>query len=313
MKLAGEFTDWANGAMPMTKNGSSFEITLSPGPKLEAGKLYAYKLVADDTWMLDPTGKYRKILGGTMNSALKLPECAAGPEVLSGAVSVVKSGDTGEMKVHVDIRAAEDGDAPKRVKASIDRGGLPQGSWKLDEAAGAIEFTLGALAKGKHTLSLRAIDGKGRESEPVDLPFWVEDEAFDYRDGILYMIIVDRFANGEKANDKPVGSPVHYDADWHGGDLQGALKVLQSGYFEKLGVRTIWLSPVNQQTNNWQNGDGNQVYSAYHGYWPVKARSVEPRFGGDAALRAFVAEAHKRGIRVLLDLIKPRVLRYAPK
>ena len=307
VKVAGEFTDWATSAMPMTKNGASFEITLSPGPKLEAGKLYAYKLITDDQWILDPEGKYRKIVGGTMNSALKLPECAAGPEIRSGAVSVAKSGDTGEMKVRVDVRAATDGDAPARLKASLDRGAVPQGSWKIDEAAGAVDFTLPALAKGKHTLSLRAIDGKGRESEPVDLPFWVEDEAFDYRDGVLYMIIVDRFADGDTANDKPVGSPVHYDADWHGGDLEGARKVLESGYFEKLGVRTIWLSPVNQQTNNWQSGDGNQVYSAYHGYWPVKARTVEPRFGGDAALRSFVAEAHKRGIRVLLDLINNQV------
>src|SRR5690606_20944094 len=185
--------------------------------------------------------------------------------------------------------------------------GIPQGYFTLDEAKGAIDFSFTGLAKGKHTLSLRAVDGKGRESEPVDLPFWVEDEAFDWRDGVLYMLLVDRFANGNAANDKPIGDPVHYDADWHGGDLEGAKKVLESGYFEKLGVRTIWLSPTNRQTDEFHLGDGNQVYSAYHGYWPVKACEVEPRFGGDAALKAFVAEAHKRGIRVLLDLINNQV------
>ena len=72
-------------------------------------------------------------------------------------------------------------------------------------------------------------------------------------------------------------------------------------------MRTIWLSPANAQTDKSRAGDGNQIFSAYHGYWPVKARAVEPRFGGDAALRAFVAEAHKRGIRVLLDLINNQV------
>lgn len=121
------------------------------------------------------------------------------------------------------------------------------------------------------------------------------------------MFLVDRFANGDKANDKPLGGPVHYDADWHGGDLQGALKVMQAGYFEKLGVRTIWLSPANAQTDKYETGDGNQIFSAYHGYWPVKARAIEPRFGGDPALRAFVTEAHKRGLRVLLDLINNQV------
>jgi glycosidase len=239
-----------------------------------------------------------------MNSGLMLPDCAAGPEITSGKTTASGGGD---MKVHVDVRAATDGDAPKHVRASLDKAGLPQGSFTLDEAAGAIDFSFGGLAKGKHTLSLSAVDGKGRESEPVDLPFWIEDEPFDYRDGILYMVMLDRFANGSVANDKPVGDPVDYDADWHGGDLEGAKQVLESGYFEKLGVRTIWLSPLNAQTDAWQLGDGNQVYSAYHGYWPVRARQVEPRFGGDAALRAFVAEAHKRGIRVLLDLINNQV------
>lgn len=307
VKLAGEFTDWQNGALPMTKTASGFELTLSPSAKLQGGILYGYKIIADGSWKLDPGGKYRKIIGGEMNSGLKLPECDAGPELLSEKVAVTKSGDVGEMKVRVTVHAASDAEPAVSMTASLDRAKVPAGSWKIDTAAGAVDFALPGLAKGKHVLSLTTTDGKGRKAEPIDLPFWVEDEEFDYRDGLLYMFLVDRFANGDKANDKPVGGEVHYDADWHGGDLQGALKVMQSGYFEKLGVRTIWLSPANAQTDKAERGDGNQLYSAYHGYWPVKARSIEPRFGGDAALRAFVVEAHKRGLRVLLDLINNQV------
>lgn len=307
VKLAGELTDWQNGALPMTKTGSGFELTIAPSAKAQGGILYGYKLIVDGNWRIDPGGAYRKIIGGEMNSGLKLPECDAGPELLSEKVAVTKSGESGEMKVRVTLRAATDGDAPSTVSASLDRGKVPAGSWKVDNAAGAVDFTLPGLTVGKHVLSLRTKDGKGREAEPIDLPFWVENEAFDYRDGLLYMFLVDRFANGEKANDKAIGGDVHYDADWHGGDLQGALKVMQSGYFEKLGVRTIWLSPANAQTDKAERGDGNQLYSGYHGYWPVKAREIEPRFGGDAALRVFVQEAHKRGLRVLLDLINNQV------
>ena len=309
VKLAGEFTDWATGALPMTKTASGFELTLQPSGKLQGGILYGYKIIVDGNWSLDPAGKYRKIIGGEMNSGLKLPECDAGPELLSEKVSVTTTAGAaaGEMKVRVTVRAASDGDPPAGMTASLDRAKIPAGSWKIDAAAGAVDFTLPALAKGKHVLSLTTTDGKARKAEPIDLPFWVEEEDFDYRDGLLYMFLVDRFANGDKANDKPIGSPVHYDADWHGGDLQGALKVMQSGYFEKLGVRTIWLSPANAQTDKAETGDGNQIFSAYHGYWPVKARAIEPRFGGDPALRAFVTEAHKRGLRVLLDLINNQV------
>lgn len=304
VKLAGEFTDWQTNALPMTKVGNGFEVTLSPGPKLEGGKLYAYKLIVDGQWILDPKNKYRKIIGGTMNSGLKLPDCGAGPELASDALGATAAGDA---KVRVQVRAASDGDAPVRMMASLDQKKVPAGSWKIDAATAAVEFSLSGLEKGKHTLSLRTVDGKAREAEPIDLPFWIEDEPFDARDGILYMFMIDRFANGDKSNDKPVGAPVEYDADWHGGDLQGALEVLKSGYFEKLGARTIWLSPVNAQTGKSEHGDGNQLYSAYHGYWPIKAREVEPRFGGEAALKAFVAEAHKRGIRVIIDLINNQV------
>jgi len=303
VKIAGEFTSWADGALSMTKSGNAHEILLSPGAGLVGGQLYAYKIITDGTWRLDPNNRYRKIVDNQMNSGLVLPACEAGPETLSSKVDVNGSA----MKVRVTVRSAADGDAPERVKASLDNGGVPAGSFTIDAAAGAIDFSFTGLAKGKHTLSLRTLDKQGREAEPVDLPFWVEDEPFDYRDGVLYMMLIDRFANGNKANDKPVSGPVHYDADWHGGDLEGALEVMKSGYFEKIGVRTIWLSPLNAQTDKWHTGDGNQVYSAYHGYWPIKAREVEPRFGGDAALKAFVAEAHKRGMRVLLDLINNQV------
>jgi glycosidase len=307
VKLAGEFTDWQNGALPMTKTATGFELTLQPSAKLQGGILYGYKIIVDGTWKLDPGGKYRKIIMGEMNSGLVLPECDAGPELLSEKVVVTRAADAGDMKVRVTVRAASDGEPATGMTASLDRAKIPAGSWKIDTAAGAVDFAFPALAKGKHVLSLTTTDGKMRNAAPIDLPFWVEDEEFDYRDGLLYMFMVDRFANGDKANDKPVGGQVHYDADWHGGDLQGALKVMQAGYFEKLGVRTIWISPANAQTDKSEIGDGSQIFSAYHGYWPVKARAIEPRFGGDAALRAFVTEAHKRGLRVLLDLINNQV------
>ena len=307
VKLAGEFTSWATSPMPMTKTASGYELTLQPGASLVGGQLYAYKLITDGNWILDPTNQYRKIVDGQMNSALKLPACDAGPEIISDKVAVTRSGDTGDMNVRVTLHSASDGEPPVSMTASIDGAKIPVGSWKIDPTAGAVDFTLPGLVKGKHRLSLSATDTKKRDAELVDLPFWVEDEDFDYRDGLLYMFMVDRFANGDTTNDKAIGSPVDYDADWHGGDLEGALKVMQSGYFEKLGVRTVWISPANEQTTKYQVGDGNQQYSAYHGYWPVKARDIEPRFGGGTALQAFVTEAHKRGLRVLLDLINNQV------
>ena len=285
VQIAGEFTSpqWADGAMPMTKvataaGGTSFTATITPTQSFGPGQIWAYKFIVDGNWILDPGNNYRKIVGGQMNSGVVFPSCSAAPEIKASKMALDGKGGATE---HVQLFQPNDGTAVDRVKASIDKGPVDPSNVSIN-ADGTLDFAYSGLAKGKHSITMRAFDKQGREGDEVDLPFWVESEAFDYQDGLLYMIMLDRFANGDTTNDSPVaiGAPVDYDADWHGGDLQGALKVLQSGYFEKLGVRTIWLSPLNEQTPSYQVGDGNQLYSAYHGYWPTKARSVEPRFGG---------------------------------
>lgn len=302
VKVGGEMNAWQ--PEPTKSVGGAHELRVEPSAAVKAGGIYGYKFVVDGNWITDPRAERRKIVGGILNSAFRMPTCEAGPELVA---SKLTASATGDVKVRVTLRAAKDGSKVKRVLAGLDRGPLPAKSWTVDDAAGAVDFSLAGLAKGKHRLSLRAEDEAGRQADIVELPFWVEDEAFDYADGALYMLMIDRYANGDRANDKPIGAPVEYDADWHGGDLDGALKVLKTGYFEKMGVRTIWLSPVNAQTDKHESGDGGYRYSAYHGYWPIKARAVEPRYGGEAALKAFVAEAHARGIRVLVDLINNQV------
>jgi glycosidase len=138
------------------------------------------------------------------------------------------------------------------------------------------------------------------------MPFWIEDRPFEWRDSTMYMIVVDRFANGERAADAPVG--VEYPADFHGGDLDGIADVIRSGYFDDMGVNVLWLSPINAQASgSFAGRDDGHMYAGYHGYWPRRGREVEPRFGADAALREVVDEAHRRGIRVLLDLINNQV------
>ena len=302
VQVAGSFNNWTKVTMP--KVGTGWELTLQPGNGIDSGKRYAYKFIVDNNWVLDRAAPLRMADGSCMNSGFQMPDCQAGPEI--GAEPMTTSG-AGTAKARFKVLAADDGDAPTEILASIDGKALPAGAHTLDKATGSVEINLSGQAVGKHRLQLRAKDAKGRSAEPVDLPFWIEAEAFDPRDGILYMLFTDRFAEGDGKRES-AGTDVKYPADWHGGDLQGALAVLKSGYFEKLGVRTIWISPVNQQVDGaFQGRDDGNKYAAYHGYWPVKAHEVERRFGGSQALRDFVAEAHKRGVRVLVDLINNQV------
>ncbi len=311
VQVAGEFTGWADAPQPLRDDDGDgvYTLTLSPNARLSPGELYAYKLIVDGTYILDPNATYRKYDGDCVNSALRMPACTLAPEIQAGALTSTydASAGTGSATTRITILTAMDGSAPTTIDMQLDGAPLPDGAAILDPSAGAYDIALDGLPLGRHELSIRVTDAAGRDALPVDLPFWTEEQPFEWRDTTMYMIVLDRFANGDTSIDHPEGGALEYPADYHGGDLQGALQVMQSGYFERLGVNVIWLSPVNQQaTGAWPGTDGHD-YSSYHGYWPARGRTVEPRFGGDAALKAFVQEAHRRGIRVLIDLINNQV------
>jgi glycosidase len=313
VRIAGEFTNWGDAPLPLRDDDrdGTYEIILSPNPRLTPGELYAYKLIVGDRWILDPGSPLRKYSGACLNSGLLMPACDAGPEIrASRLVPRYDAGsDRGSATTRITLLAASDAQPITSVTFTLDGAPLPASAAVLDADAGAFDVSLTDLAPGRHQLSVRALDAAGRAADPVDLPFWIEAEPFSWRDSTMYMIVVDRFANGNRDIDAPIGSPVQYPADFHGGDLWGALEAMRSGYFEDLGVNLIWLSPINEQALGHFAGRGSDPnrYAGYHGYWPSRARDVEPRFGGNDALREFVNEAHRRGIRVLLDLINNQV------
>ncbi len=299
VQLAGDFTGWADHPLDMQAGGDgSFSLTVGAAQGVSPGGTYAYKLIVDGQWRLDPGQVRQKYDGNCVNSAFQVPDCAAGPEVEIASVDGV---------FRAVPRAAAGGSHDLQVWFSLD-----SAPFSPFCQAGSCGADLGDLAPGKHVMTARATDADGKTSEPVSAPFWVAEPGaapFEWRDATLYMMLLDRFANGAHNNDAPVQGVVPYPNDWHGGDLNGALSVLQSGYFEQLGINAIWLSPVNQQADGAWPGtnDPSQMFAGYHGYWPIRGRDVEPRFGGGDALRDFVAEAHRHGIRVLLDLINNQV------
>lgn len=132
----------------------------------------------------------------------------------------------------------------------------------------------------------------------------------DIRTNILYFMLNDRFCNGRKDNDHPLKSKkVLPMADYMGGDIAGILKQLKEGYFEKLGINTLWLSPIAQNPIGafGYNKDPETEFSGYHGYWPESSSKVDFRFGTSKELKELVAEAHKRDINVILDYVANHV------
>ncbi|HET6612221.1 MAG TPA: alpha-amylase family glycosyl hydrolase [Kofleriaceae bacterium] len=115
----------------------------------------------------------------------------------------------------------------------------------------------------------------------------------DWRDQVIYQIVVDRFANGDPNNDFNVEPTV--PARYHGGDWQGIIDHLD--YIQALGVTALWISPV------FRNTEVDAGFSSYHGYWPQDFLRPNHHFGDVAKLRELVDAAHARGMLVILDVV----------
>ena len=175
-----------------------------------------------------------------------------------------------------------------------------EASWSASTGELVVEAT--GLSLGKHTVTVALLDTAGLAAEPLLLPFWLEAEPFDWRDATLYFTFTDRFRNGDPTNDAPLAG-VPTPANYQGGDLAGIRQALEEGVFDRLGVRALWLSPLDANPETaWPGTDGRQ-YSGYHGYWPAQARTLERRFGTLTELRALTTAAHAKGIRVIADLV----------
>ena len=115
----------------------------------------------------------------------------------------------------------------------------------------------------------------------------------DWRDEVIYQVLVDRFANGDVNNDYKVRPG--YLARFQGGDWQGLIDHLD--YIKALGVTTLWISPVVK------NVETDADVDSYHGYWAQDLTQTNPHFGDLAELRKLTAAAHDQQIKVVLDIV----------
>ncbi|MCH5329322.1 MAG: hypothetical protein J1E04_00045 [Alistipes sp.] len=123
---------------------------------------------------------------------------------------------------------------------------------------------------------------------------------------VLYSLMIDRFANGNPDNDRPLNrEDVLPKVDYYGGDLKGITDKINEGFFNELGISTVWISPVTQNPfDAWGlNADPFTRFSGYHGYWPIYLTQIDTRFGTDAELRELLDAAHARDLNVVLDYV----------
>lgn len=147
---------------------------------------------------------------------------------------------------------------------------------------------------------------QGKQSKKVKYQLKDREMAGEKRIGftnedVLYMLMPDRFANGNPKNDvlktmRDKNCDRHAPSLRHGGDLEGIRQHLD--YFTQLGVTALWFTPV---LENDSPGDGKS--SSYHGYATTDYYKVDPRFGTNAEYKRLIDEAHKKGLKIVMDMI----------
>lgn len=302
-QVAGE---WDQFAHPVDMTGPDADGAFTARVELKPG-LVAYKLVLDGSFELDPGARLRKYVGSVENSAVKVTDCHAPTLAFVTKTTTRAAAGQGRFVATVRFHAGEGAPSidPASVKLSLRRGETRTPlTPTVDAAKQTIAIDASQLADGKYSVFVDANDRAGQKAQTLRLVFWIEASDFDWRDAVIYMAMIDRFKNGDTSNDAPPTAGVDPRADYQGGDLQGIRAAIASGALDKLGVRAIWLSPFHTNPSAaYPASDGTHQVTGYHGYWPKKAREVDARLGGDAALKAMVAEAHAHGIRVMQDFV----------
>jgi glycosidase len=181
------------------------------------------------------------------------------------------------------------------------------------------DLTIPASAHaGKHALHFVFADGRTQDVDFELLPSpsgSTRGQGF-HSDDVIYLIMPDRFANGDTSNDDPAVSKGLFDRRnpryYHGGDLQGVMD--HAGYLKQLGVTAVWLNPWYDNNNrlNEKERYDNKPMADYHGYGAVDYYGVEEHFGSLDLLRTMVRTLHAQGMKVIQDQVANHVGPYHP-
>jgi len=305
VQLAGEFNGWTPSRTELKLENGNWEVVLPLNP----GR-YQYQLVTDGKYRVDPFNPDSvDNNNGAFNSVMKvgLVEKSLLPFLFTDEIE--------EGKNSLSIRWTT---KPEEFFVFWQNIRLDESYLESKENELEISIPAEALSMERSYIRVYSYNDAGVSNDlkiPLNNGSVVSDPGkvvrTDMEAQIIYNVFVDRFYNGNPGNDEPIGDPalVLPKADFFGGDIAGVTQKIREGYFNDLGVNTIWISPVvlNPKGAYGQWNDPKTKFSAYHGYWPVSFTQVDPRFGTPAELKEMVKTAHENGLNVLLDFVAHHV------
>lgn len=302
VQLTGQINDWNPSKTNLEKVDGVWKTTLLLNP----GK-YHYQVVVDGNWILDPANSEIEDnnIGG-QNSVLRVGE--SNPNLLP----LIYTKDTKAEKIFIGFENEVD-----ELFVIWENYRLNENFVSIDESGATITIPANANGLKRSHIRVWAYNAEGESNDlliPLEGRRAVTSTAqlnrSDLHTQVMYSLMIDRFHNANLDNDQPVNDPeIQPKANYYGGDIAGITKKITDGYFEELGINTIWVSPITQNPLGAYGlyPEPRTKFSGYHGYWPISSSKIDFRFGTSDEVHQMLAEAHKRDINIILDYVANHV------
>ncbi len=332
VQLKGEMNGWNVAANPMHYRDGAWRVEM----KVESG-VYAYKFVVDGIELIDPANSRTVPNGfGDYNSVIEVGQRSTHPAVLvpteasgsrlsvrmesylpldqslgqfSSEQSTSTSGKEDKILNHFSINEHTLLVMWENQEVEVQEMGA---YWELVIPARAtfhdrshFRLWLTNEVEVLHNLTIPLQNGQIVQNRD-DL------KRSDRSAWNMYFVFLDRFKDGNTQNNRQVNDPdIHPSVNYYGGDIQGLIEVIKTGYFDSLSVNTLWLSPIIQNPEGayglWDQGGVRSTFSGYHGYWPISSSRIDDRMGTEEDLKALIELAHEKGMNILLDYVANHV------
>lgn len=299
VQIAGDFNSWNPKGYNFSYKDNCWQYTLN----IEPGN-YSYQLIVDGNWINDPLNNEVLENGyGGYNSLMRVPfennekmtleaiqvfensVILSASDLVSGYLAlwqntVINDTNTFRHRNRIVITLPKEA---KKIKRSYIRVYGYNTATTTNDLLIPLEF-------GNVVESSDYITRDDKESQ------------------LIYFALIDRFnkSNTQKQGPSKNFEQVHAKLNFYGGDLQGIRQKITDGYFDTLGINTIWISPVVKNPNEPIEKNG-KLSAGYHGYWPLESEKIDEHFGTEQDLHALVKTAHEHGINIILDYVANHV------
>ncbi|MDR0941653.1 MAG: hypothetical protein LBM68_05455 [Bacteroidales bacterium] len=313
VQIAGDFNSWNPKGFDLEFRDNCWQYDL----EIEPGN-YSYQLIVNGEWINDPHCNEVIENGyGGYNSLLRVPFTTEKDEIFlepyreleQTIIVAIRGSITHYVVLWENIIINEEFTKLNNHTLAIR---IPEAAKTQDRSFIRV-FACNDTSSSNDLLIPLTNNKKGDITRTIAVTTHAQLTRNDKEAQVIYFALLDRFFIGSPSQSSPANTEtgVHAKLNFHGGNINGLHQKLKDGYFNDLGITSIWISPIVQNPLKAEEKNG-QKCAGYHGYWPLNSHTIDPRFGNDDQFHAFIHDAHQAGINIILDYVANHVYKDNP-